>query len=117
MVTVTVTYDEPFFKCASHFSMRPYITGRFSPVAKCSGHSTTVAALDWSQDNRVLRSTCANLEVLHWNMPSGKPVSADVRDLGWFTHNSTAGPYTVHPFSTLILSAFRGTQRQRLKLS
>jgi WD40 repeat protein len=65
--------------------------GRFSPVAKCGGHSTTVVALDWSEDNRLLRSTCANLEMLHWTVPAGKPASGDTRDVRWFTHNSLVG--------------------------
>ena len=67
------------------------VRGRFSPVARCVGHSTTVAALDWSEDNRMLRSTCQNLEMLHWTAPGGKPVSGDVRDVRWSTHNSLVG--------------------------
>ena len=67
------------------------VNGRFSPVAKCAGHSTTVVSLDWSEDNRLLRSTCANLEMLHWSMPDGKPASGDVRDVRWCTHNSLVG--------------------------
>ena len=67
------------------------VDGRFTLVAKCAGHSTTVRALDWSEDNRTLRSQCANLELLHWSMPSGKPATNDVRDARWATHAATVG--------------------------
>ena len=67
------------------------VDGRFTLVAKCAGHSTTVRALDWSEDNKTLRSQCANLELLHWSMPSGKPATKDVRDVRWATHAATVG--------------------------
>ena len=36
------------------------VDGRFAPTATCAGHSTTVVALDWTEDSRILRSVCAN---------------------------------------------------------
>jgi WD40 repeat protein len=67
------------------------VDGRFTPTATCVGHSTTVVALDWTGDSRVLRSVCANHEMLHWSAPSGKPFKGDVRDFNWHTHNSPVG--------------------------
>lgn len=67
------------------------VDGRFAPTATCAGHSTTVVALDWTEDSRILRSVCANHEMLHWSAPSGKPFKGDVRDFNWHTHNSPVG--------------------------
>ena len=35
------------------------------------GHSSTIRALDWSQDGRVLRSSSADYEIMYWS-PRGK---------------------------------------------
>jgi WD40 repeat protein len=67
------------------------VDGKFTSITTCAGHSTTINSLDWSRDARILRSTCQNMESLCWNVPSGKPRGADVRDVRWHTHTALVG--------------------------
>lgn len=74
------------------------VGGAFAPVARCAGHSATVTALDWSVDGEVLRSCCANDELLYWRaargferMFSGGETGRGGRDAAWATHTARAG--------------------------
>ena len=94
LASVKFSPDSTLLACAGadrRVHLFANVDGRFTPTATCSGHSTTVVALDWTGDSRVLRSVCANHEMLHWSAPSGKPFKGDVRDFNWHTHNSPVG--------------------------
>jgi len=42
----------------------------FSLVGTCTGHSSFITALDWSQDGTVIRTNSGDYELLFWNVPS-----------------------------------------------
>ena len=43
---------------------------------KCTGHSSFITALDWSQDSKYIRSVCGAYELLFFNV-GGKDVKRD----------------------------------------
>ena len=70
------------------------VGGAFAPVARCAGHSATVTALDWSVDGEVLRSCCANDELLYWRRREGSSgcsrgeTGRGGRDAAWAAHRA-----------------------------
>ena len=59
------------------------------------GHSSYVTHVDWSADNRLLRSTCGAYELLHWNTSTGKQFLSSndslESDTVWFTETCVLG--------------------------
>lgn len=58
---------------------------RYTKLARCTGHSSTVRSLDWSRDSSVLQSVCSAYEVLYWNGRNGRQVTRSQRDTPWAT--------------------------------
>lgn len=58
---------------------------------KCSGHSSFITHIDWSENGEIIRSNCGAHEVLYWTAKRCKQETnkEDVRDLTWATQNCT----------------------------
>ena len=64
-----------------------YDTAKWSRLARCRGHASVVAQLDWSRDSALVQSNCQAYEVLYWEGRSGRQVRAPQREYaqwaGW----------------------------------
>jgi WD40 repeat protein len=60
-------------------------------LGRCTGHSSTIKTLDWSDDSAVLRSTSNDYEMMYWN-PRGKLIVGDDQaNTRWSTWTSPLG--------------------------
>ena len=66
---------------------------KYQRLGRCSGHSSFVTHIDWSQDGQYLQSNSGDYEVLFWNGQSCKQITSpsSVRDVEWATHDCTLG--------------------------
>uniref|UniRef100_A0A8C5CQ23 EMAP like 2 n=1 Tax=Gadus morhua TaxID=8049 RepID=A0A8C5CQ23_GADMO len=66
---------------------------KYSRAGKCSGHSSFVTHLDWSQDSHYLVTNSGDYEILFWEAPSGKHVTSmdAMRNMEWATYTCTLG--------------------------
>lgn len=48
---------------------------KYTNLGKCSGHSSFVLHIDWSEDSQYLRSTSGDYELLFWSPTNCKQVS------------------------------------------
>jgi WD40 repeat protein len=79
--------------CSSERRIDVYDVRRgYKLVSKCSGHGASVKHVDWSEDSRVLRTSCAAYEILHFDPRTGKQIVSDnQRDTAWHTRTSVLG--------------------------
>ncbi len=47
---------------------------KYTRLGKCSGHSSFVLHIDWSEDSQYLRSTSGDYELLFWSAANCKQV-------------------------------------------
>uniref|UniRef100_A0A1B0C8Z4 Uncharacterized protein n=2 Tax=Lutzomyia longipalpis TaxID=7200 RepID=A0A1B0C8Z4_LUTLO len=64
---------------------------RYSKIGKCSGHSSFVTHLDWSEDSKVFRTNSGDYELLFWNPTTCRQMTnpSSLRDNAWATHSCT----------------------------
>ncbi|XP_055372451.1 echinoderm microtubule-associated protein-like 2 isoform X2 [Condylostylus longicornis] len=64
---------------------------RFSKVGRCSGHSSFIKHVDWSEDNQMLRSNSGDYETLYWNSGTCRQITSNtaIRDVSWSTNTCT----------------------------
>lgn len=69
----------------------------FTQVGSCSGHSSYITHLDWSEDGEVIRSNSGDYEVLYWNGKTCEQITASssLRDVKWATNSCTLSFNTV----------------------
>jgi WD40 repeat protein len=64
-------------------------------LRRLKGHTSFITHLDWSADNRLLRTCCASYELLYWDVGAGKQFlsaqDALEADTQWHTHTCTLG--------------------------
>lgn len=94
---------------------------RFARVGRCSGHSSFITHLDWSEDSQMIRSNSGDYEVLFWNARTCRQItsSSSLRDVQWFTHSctlsfNTVGIWPEHSDGTDVNSTARSNDRTLL---
>uniref|UniRef100_A0A0B7B2X3 HELP domain-containing protein n=1 Tax=Arion vulgaris TaxID=1028688 RepID=A0A0B7B2X3_9EUPU len=62
---------------------------KYSKVGRCSGHSSFITHIDWSEDGQYLASNSGDYEVLYWTASSCKMLTNQtvIRDIKWATQN------------------------------
>ena len=62
-----------YLACGSHDTLIQILDVRrgFAGCGTCTGHSSTIRTLDWSDDSQILRSCSSDYELMYWN-PRGK---------------------------------------------
>ncbi|KAJ8609406.1 hypothetical protein CTAYLR_009089 [Chrysophaeum taylorii] len=68
-------------------------TPDYSLLRRFKGHSSTVMHLDFSEDSKVLQSSCAGYEILYWDLERGRMLTHDNVDseTRWHTWTLTLG--------------------------
>ena len=84
---------ESLAACSSDRRVDVYdVRKAYKLMAKCFGHGASVKHVDWSEDSRVLRASCAAYEILHFDPRGGKQIVSDnQRDTAWHTRTSPLG--------------------------
>jgi WD40 repeat protein len=63
----------------------------YTPLSKCTGHSSVVKHVDFSTDGRLLRTNSQGYEILHYDARTGAQVVGDHRDQSWHTWSCVLG--------------------------
>ncbi|XP_076442286.1 echinoderm microtubule-associated protein-like 2 isoform X4 [Babylonia areolata] len=66
---------------------------KYSRVGRCSGHSSFITHLDWSQDSQFIASNSGDYELLYWTASTCKQLTSPsaVRDIQWASQSCTLG--------------------------
>ncbi|CAG5127063.1 unnamed protein product [Candidula unifasciata] len=66
---------------------------KYSKVGRCSGHSSFITHVDWSEDGQYLASNSGDYELLYWTAASCKMLTNQTvtRDIKWATQNNILG--------------------------
>ncbi|CAG0917732.1 unnamed protein product [Notodromas monacha] len=66
---------------------------KYSRIGRCSGHSSFISHLDWSEDGVNLQTTSGDYELLYWNASVCRqiPQSSQLRDVAWATQTCVLG--------------------------
>ncbi|XP_042144589.1 echinoderm microtubule-associated protein-like 2 isoform X6 [Ixodes scapularis] len=66
---------------------------KYNRISRCSGHSSFITHLDWSEDSTYIRSCSGDYELLFWNALVCRQVTnmSITRDLKWHTQSCTIG--------------------------
>ncbi|KAI8788322.1 echinoderm microtubule-associated protein-like 2 isoform X1 [Biomphalaria glabrata] len=70
---------------------------KYSKIGRCSGHSSFVTHVDWSEDNQYLTSNSGDYEILFWTASSCKMLTNTqvIKDIKWATQNCVLAFNTV----------------------
>ncbi|XP_037914233.1 echinoderm microtubule-associated protein-like 2 isoform X3 [Hermetia illucens] len=87
---------------------------RFARVGRCSGHSSYIKHIDWSEDSQVIRSNSGDYEILFWNASTCRQITSasSLRDVKWASQTctlsfNTVGIWPEHADGTDVNSAAR----------
>nr|CDS29739.1 echinoderm microtubule associated protein1 [Hymenolepis microstoma] len=66
---------------------------KYVRLGKCSGHSSFVLHLDWSEDSQCIRSVSGDYELLFWSASNCKQITSpsNMRDVRWVTQSCHLG--------------------------
>ncbi|KAM3173602.1 hypothetical protein ACTXT7_012184 [Hymenolepis weldensis] len=66
---------------------------KYVRLGKCSGHSSFVLHLDWSEDSQCIRSVSGDYELLFWSVSNCKQITSpsSMRDVRWVTQSCHLG--------------------------
>uniref|UniRef100_A0A0R3TPP0 WD_REPEATS_REGION domain-containing protein n=1 Tax=Rodentolepis nana TaxID=102285 RepID=A0A0R3TPP0_RODNA len=66
---------------------------KYVRLGKCSGHSSFVLHLDWSEDSQCIRSVSGDYELLFWSASNCKQIASpsSMRDVRWATQSCHLG--------------------------
>ncbi|XP_035824705.1 echinoderm microtubule-associated protein-like 2 [Aplysia californica] len=66
---------------------------KYTKVGRCSGHSSFITHVDWSEDSQYLASNSGDYELLYWTASSCKQLTnpAVIRELKWATQSCVLG--------------------------
>lgn len=70
---------------------------KYARIGRCSGHSSYVTHLDWSNDSQILRSNSGDYEILYWNPSTCRQVTSPstLRDVLWASQFCTLSFQTI----------------------
>ncbi|XP_070181364.1 echinoderm microtubule-associated protein-like 2 isoform X3 [Littorina saxatilis] len=66
---------------------------KFSRVGRCSGHSSFITHIDWSEDSQYIASNSGDYELLMWTASTCKQLTnpTTIRDIKWASQSCTLG--------------------------
>ena len=66
---------------------------KYSRLGKCTGHTSFILHLDWSEDSQHLRSVSGDYELLYWSAANCRQVTSPsaMRDVRWATQKCHLG--------------------------
>jgi len=78
-------------RCVYLYQMLAGNTYNLKLLSRLQGHNAYITHIDFSYDNRMLRTTCGAYELLFWSCETGKQVTATSMNESWRTNTVVLG--------------------------
>lgn len=78
-------------RCVYLYQMVAGNTYNLKLLHRLQGHNAYITHLDFSNDNKMLRTTCGAYELLFWNCETGKQVTSTAMNESWRTNTVVLG--------------------------